>query len=93
MIKLTQILSHLPPHKVKELEIVTQRIVETGMASMIILYGSYARGDWKETFGIRSGKKSDYDILILIKDERDRRDLTNKLFKMFETFPRQYNLW
>ncbi|MEM9687003.1 MAG: nucleotidyltransferase domain-containing protein, partial [Bacteroidota bacterium] len=87
MIKLTQILSHLPPHKIKELETVTQRIVETGMASMIILYGSYARGDWKETSGGRSGKKSDYDILILIKDERDRRDLTNKLFKMFEDFP------
>lgn len=87
MIALTQNLSHLPPNKIKELETVTQRIVETGMASMIILYGSYARGDWKETSGGRSGKKSDYDILILTKDERDRSDLQNKLFKMFDRLP------
>ena len=87
MIDLSRILSHLPYNKVKELETVTQRIVETGMASMVILYGSYARGDWKEISGGRSGKKSDYDILILTKDERDRRDLQNKLFKMFDNQP------
>lgn len=84
MIALAQTLSHLPSNKIKELQTVTQRIVETGMASMIILYGSYARGDWKETSRGRSGKKSDYDILILTKDERDRRDLQNRLFKMFD---------
>jgi predicted nucleotidyltransferase/HEPN domain-containing protein len=54
---------------------------------MIILYGSYARGDWKEHVGGRSGKRSDYDLLVLTKDERDCEDLNLKLQKMFENFP------
>ncbi len=86
MKNLFNILNHLPDNKVKELETITQRIVETGMVSVILLYGSYARGDWKETIGGRSGKKSDYDILVLTKDERDCQDLKNKLFRMFDNF-------
>ena len=77
-------LKHLPKDKIKELETITERIKETGMASMIILYGSYARGNWKEHVGGRSGKKSDYDICVLTKDERDCEDLRNRLRKMFE---------
>lgn len=77
-------LKHLPKDKIKELETITERIKETGMVSMIILYGSYARGDWKEHVGGRSGKKSDYDICVLTRDERDCEDLRNRLRKMFE---------
>jgi predicted nucleotidyltransferase/HEPN domain-containing protein len=77
-------LKHLPKDKIKELETITERIKETGMVSMIILYGSYARGDWKEHVGGRSGKKSDYDICVLTRDERDCADLRNRLRKMFE---------
>ncbi|NOQ27885.1 MAG: HEPN domain-containing protein [Bacteroidales bacterium] len=80
-------LKHLPKDKIKELETITERIKETGMVSMIILYGSYARGDWKEHVGGRSGKRSDYDLLVLTKDERDCEDLNLKLQKMFENFP------
>ncbi|MCK5632503.1 nucleotidyltransferase domain-containing protein [bacterium] len=87
MKNIAEILSHLPENKIKELEIVTRKIVETGMASMVVLYGSYARGDWKEKPGGRSGKKSDYDIMVLAKDERDCQDLKNKLIKLFENFP------
>ncbi len=87
MKNLSKILRHLPDNKVKELETVTKRIIETGMASMVLLYGSYARGNWKETSGGRSGKKSDYDILVLTKDERDCKDLEDKLFKMFDNSP------
>ncbi len=87
MKNIAEILSHLPENKVEELEIVTRKIVETGMASMVVLYGSYARGDWKEISGGRSGKKSDYDIMVLAKDERDCQDLKNKLIKLFENFP------
>ncbi|NOQ27637.1 MAG: HEPN domain-containing protein [Bacteroidales bacterium] len=77
-------LKHLPQDKIKELETITERIKETGMVSMIILYGSYARGNWKEHVGGRSGKKSDYDICVLTRDERDCEDLRNRLRKMFE---------
>ena len=77
-------LEHLPKEKIEELEAITERIKETGMVSMIILYGSYARGDWKEHVGGRSGKRSDYDFLVLTKDEKDGEDLRNRLRKMFE---------
>ena len=77
-------LEHLPKEKIEELEAITERIKETGMVSMIILYGSYARGDWREHVGGRSGKKSDYDICVLTRDERDCEDLRNRLRKMFE---------
>ena len=77
-------LEHLPKEKIEELEAITERIKETGMVSMIILYGSYARGDWKEHVGGRSGKRSDYDLLVLTKDEKDGEDLRNRLRKMFE---------
>jgi HEPN domain-containing protein/predicted nucleotidyltransferase len=42
---------------------------------MIILFGSYARGDWKEEKDLpserKSGHPSDYDILLLTRDETD----------------------
>jgi predicted nucleotidyltransferase/HEPN domain-containing protein len=65
-----QSLSHLPLRKRFELE----RVVETILAAsedvaMIILYGSYARGGWKEAADLspnrRSGHVSDYDILVI----------------------------
>ena len=87
MIKLAEQLSFLPSNKIEELESITERILETGMPSMIILYGSFARGEWKDKTGIRSGKRSDYDILVLTKDERDCEDLKTKLYKMFDNSP------
>jgi predicted nucleotidyltransferase/HEPN domain-containing protein len=47
----------------------------------IILYGSYARGDWVDEVHTAVGKKSDYDILIIVNDDR-----------LTETFPYWHNL-
>ncbi len=96
MEQIAQRLPHLPQHKIAELETITRQIIETGMACMVILYGSYARGNWKEVAGknkwffnpeFRTGKKSDYDLLVLAKDERDCQDLKNRLYKMFDHAP------
>ncbi|MEM9687301.1 MAG: nucleotidyltransferase domain-containing protein [Bacteroidota bacterium] len=96
MIALTKVLSHLPGPKIKELETITERIVETGMVAMVMLYGSYARGDWKEMAGknewffnpdFRTGKKSDYDLLVLTKDERDCKDVKHRISRMFVHAP------
>ncbi len=96
MEQIAQQLPHLPQHKIAELETITRQIIETGMACMVILYGSYARGNWKEVPGknkwffnpeFRTGKKSDYDLLVLAKDERDSQDLKNRLYKMFDHAP------
>jgi predicted nucleotidyltransferase len=43
-------LSHLPQNKQDELKEITQMIIEKVPAEMIILFGSYARGDWVEDY-------------------------------------------
>ncbi|UOB16271.1 nucleotidyltransferase domain-containing protein [Abyssalbus ytuae] len=79
-----QQLSHLPPDKIKELETVTQRIVATGKAEMVILFGSYARGDYKEQRGKAQGKQSDYDILVVTANADTRQGLRKKLRGIFK---------
>ena len=44
MTDIATILSYLPPRKIRELEKVTRRIVDTGQAEIVVLFGSYARG-------------------------------------------------
>lgn len=76
-------LDHLPPHKQDELAHVVRVLFEefaqaiggatqpwkkAGRILKIILYGSYARGDWVDD--PVGGYKSDYDILIIVNDER-----------------------
>ncbi len=67
-------LTHLPINKQIELK----HIVSVGRdlcddVEMIILFGSYARGDYKEETdlkpGRKSGHKSDYDILVVTKEK------------------------
>lgn len=76
-------LDHLPHAKQRELEHVVRVLFEEfdaahamgtkkwkkqGRIFKILLYGSYARGDWvDDPIG---GYKSDYDILIVVNDER-----------------------
>ncbi len=63
---------HLPEAKQRELEQVAQIIRAQGEVEMIILFGSYARGDWKEEKDLPrdrwSGHASDYDILVIVAD-------------------------
>lgn len=76
-------LDHLPLAKQRELSDVvrilfeefeaatrpgTQRVTKQARIFKIVLYGSYARGDWvDDPIG---GYQSDYDILIVVNDER-----------------------
>lgn len=43
---------------------------QRGAILKIILYGSYARGDWVDEVHTAVGKKSDFDILIIVNDGR-----------------------
>jgi HEPN domain-containing protein/predicted nucleotidyltransferase len=63
-------LSHLPPHKQAELKAIVAALVpKYAEVEMIILYGSYARGNWVEDKYVENGTtyeyKSDYDLLII----------------------------
>ena len=84
MIDLTKILSHLPENKIKELEAITQRIVDTGKAGIVVLFGSYARGNYKEKRGKSQGKKSDYDILVVVLGAETKRGLSSELRGIFK---------
>src|SRR3546814_428623 len=78
-------LDHLPPAKQRELERVVQILFEefgdaTALATQdwkkkgrilkIILYGSYARGDWVDEPHTAKGYRSDFDLLIIVSDKR-----------------------
>ena len=63
-------LEHLPDRKRHDLHRLTETIRETcNDVEMIVLYGSYARGDYKEEADLdpdrKSGAASDYDILVV----------------------------
>jgi len=63
---------HLPMEKQQELGKIGKLLGGMEEVEMVILYGSYARGDWKEEKDLKpgrwSGHASDYDILVVTKD-------------------------
>jgi len=82
---------HLPAAKQRELERVVQILFEEfdearslatqdwkkkGRILKIILYGSYARGGWVDEPHTAKGYQSDFDLLIIVNDQRltDRVD-------------------
>ncbi|RFA29410.1 hypothetical protein CAI21_10140 [Alkalilimnicola ehrlichii] len=72
-------LSHLPERKRQELAQIVDIIRGSVEVEMIILYGSYARGDWKEEKDLDperwSGHPSDYDILIVVAEQAVAEDV------------------
>ena len=61
--------------KAPYIEQIVNTIVTTVEPDKIILFGSYARGDYHEN--------SDVDILILKKGLKNERDVTNNLYMEF----------
>ena len=76
-------LDHIPASKQRELDHVARVLFETfeaaaacgsikwkkqGRIFKLVLYGSYARGDWVEDHV--GGYVSDYDVLVVVNDER-----------------------
>ncbi|WP_341632726.1 nucleotidyltransferase and HEPN domain-containing protein [Sphingomonas agri] len=78
-------LDHLPSAKRRELERVVQILFEEfdearslatqewkkkGRILKIILYGSYARGNWVDEPHTAKGYQSDFDLLVIVNDKR-----------------------
>jgi predicted nucleotidyltransferase/HEPN domain-containing protein len=61
-------LTHLPQNKQDQLKALTQIVIDKVPAEMIILFGSYARGDWVEDYQEKYEYVSDFDILIVTKN-------------------------
>lgn len=62
-------LGHLPADKQEEIRSIADTIVQLIQPEMIILFGSYSRGNWVEDVYKENGTtyeyKSDYDILVV----------------------------
>jgi len=73
-------LTHLPQIKQDELKLIVDKICEFASPEMIILYGSYARGDWENgQHAQRRGRliihrTSDYDILVVTEEKSTAQD-------------------
>lgn len=71
-------IAHIPGRKQEDLEYLVKLILERiPQTQMIILYGSYARGDYVEydqrvEFGIPTSYMSDYDILVVTHGIEDK---------------------
>ena len=68
-------LAHLPEHKQKELEMIKDIILDKiEDVRMIVLFGSYARGDWVEDIHTEDHTthvyQSDFDILVTTKTKK-----------------------
>jgi predicted nucleotidyltransferase/HEPN domain-containing protein len=70
-------LRHLPKNKRKELKLISKRIQEATGVEKIILFGSYARGDWVEEPGQAGYFKyqSDFDLLVVVNDKKLAKQL------------------
>ena len=66
-------MNHLPKSKQEELELLTEQLSAHKLVEMVILFGSYARGNWVEDQYVEKGityeYRSDFDILVVITHE------------------------
>jgi predicted nucleotidyltransferase/HEPN domain-containing protein len=67
----------------------TQKWKKQGRILKVILYGSYARGDW--VADPKGGYYSDYDILVVVSDER-LTDPVDYWYKAEDHFLREYSI-
>jgi len=78
-------IDHVPVTERRELERIVEMILDefddvlslaqrdwrtNGRIDKIVLYGSYARGEWVDEHFTRVGKHSDWDLIIIVNDER-----------------------
>lgn len=97
-------LEHLPSNRQRELEKILEMIFEEfgdalslarhewktrGAILKVILYGSFARGDWVYEPDTPVGKHSDYDLLIVVNDSR-LADRIAYWSKLIDRFRREY---
>lgn len=61
-------LDHLPLGKQNKLRAITKAICDTANVESIVLFGSFARGDWVDDPA--GGYVSDMDLLVIVKSER-----------------------
>ena len=66
-------LTHLPKEKQEQLQAATDMIRAKMNPEMIILFGSYARGNWVEDYQEKYEYVSDFDVLVITKDRKSAK--------------------
>ena len=90
---MTKLLQHLPKEKQKELKKIIEIICKHPEVGMVILFGSYARGDWVEEYeddDIHFKYQSDFDLLIIVSETcktYEQKKLENSIFKAIYDSP------
>jgi len=90
-IKLKSSIDHFPEEKREALRHIARLVVDEfgDEIELVILYGSYARGDWVEELapdGVHFQYQSDYDILVVTRDQVHKHSLRwEKVKKAFYT--------
>jgi len=67
-------LDHLPLPKREQLAAITALLRENAPVDMIILFGSYARGNWVDD--VETGYFSDFDLLLVVATEALANDIS-----------------
>ena len=65
-------LEHLPEAKREQLAAIAALLQAEAPVDMVILFGSYARGDWVED--LETGYRSDFDVLAVVGTEEQARN-------------------
>jgi len=65
-------LDHLPPHKREQIKAIAALVQARAPVEMIILFGSYARGDWVED--LVNAYLSDFDVMVIVETEAMAED-------------------
>jgi len=65
-------LSHVPEHRQHQIAAIADLLREGAPVEMIILFGSYARGDWVED--LPNQYLSDFDIMVLVANDAIAND-------------------
>ena len=76
-----QTIDHLPEQKQYELRQAIDILLETVAPDMIILFGSYARGDWQEELaddGHHYVYQSDFDLLLVTRNDHQAVKIARK---------------
>jgi len=79
-------LEHVRPRRRKQIERITEVFAHHDEVEMVILFGSYARGDYQDK---RFEYESDFDFLVLVGDRRKKKQLEydDDLDELLEDIP------
>ena len=83
-IKVHEILDYLPEARAAEIGLAVGRIVRLEGVLVVVLFGSYARGDYRVERGAEGRRKSDYDLLVVVGEYDDRDRVRGGLTSAFD---------